>query len=454
MWGNIKQIFKDWKLLKRLLITFGILLLFRLGTQLTMPGVQIAEEGFGNDSFFNLLNLLSGGGLTTFSIFALGVSPYITSSIIMQLLSSDVVPIFSRWRKEGESGKVKTEKVTRIVAILIAVMQAIAIALAFQSNSYIIITAPFSTAGSITIFTIIMTGGTMLAIWLADLITSKGVGNGISLIIFVGIVASLPSQFIQQFDISTSEFQSASILNGVLEFIGIILLFLLIVMLVAFFYESERRIPLQQTGKNIKNDEKNIAPYLPIKVSVSGVIPVIFASAVVTLIPTIAQFLPETSNARATMIDIFSFENWYGILIYATLIFMFTFFYGHISIDAQQMSDSFKKNGTFILGVKPGEDTRKLIFSTVNYLCLIGGLYLSFIASLPYLLDLAGLTSTIPLGGTSLIIMVGVAIDTYKNIHARIIASGYKSDINKSKERTSQIIDNIEDKNNKGDLIL
>lgn len=446
--ATLSQIWKDKKLLKRILITIGLLLLFRMGTQLTLPGVTV-DSVASDDSFFSLMNTLSGGGLNTFSIFALGVSPYITASIIIQLLSSDVVPAFSKWKKEGESGKVKMEKATRISAVVIGVIQAVAIALAFSTNGYISISTPFSETGTVIIYSIILTAGTMMAIWIADLITKNGIGNGTSLIIFAGIAAQLPAQVVQQFNYNTTAGTSSEVLIGALNFIGIILMFIMVILLVSFFYESERRLPLQQTGKTLKSSDKNVAPYLPIKVNVSGVVPVIFASAVVTLIPTIAQFLPESSSARYWMVEIFSFSNWYGLVIYASFIMLFTFFYGHVSIDPETMAKNFKNSGTFILGVKPGKDTEKTVARTVNNLCLVGGVYLAFIATLPYMLSAVGITAYIPIGGTSLIIMVGVAIDTYKNISARLVASTYKTSITSSKKRTEERIEDMKDTNEK-----
>lgn len=451
--------------MKRVLITIALLLVFRLGAQLTLPGVTVNEQASG-DSFFSLMNTLSGGGLNSFSIFALGVSPYITSSIIIQLLSSDVVPPLSRWKKEGESGKIKTERATRLTAVAIGIIQALAITLAYSSNSYITVNSPFSETGTIIIFSIIMTAGTMMSIWIADLISKNGIGNGTSLIIFAGIAASLPAQFSQQFSYTVSGNNSTDLYIGVLNFIGIIFMFLMVIVLVAFFQDSERRFPLQQTGKKMDKSDKNIAPYLPIKVNVSGVIPVIFASSIVTLIPTIAQFLPESSYAKLVMIDLFAFTNWYGLVIYSIFIILFTFFYGHVSIDPETMSDNFKKQGTFIQGVKPGEDTKKLIVRTINNLCIVGGIYLAFIAVLPYILSAIGITSFIPIGGTSLIILVGVAIDTYKNVDARIIASSYKTSINNSKKLTDKKISDTKkeseknssnessEKDNIGDLII
>ncbi|BDV02619.1 MAG: protein translocase subunit SecY [Candidatus Hepatoplasma vulgare] len=417
----IKEMFTNWKILKKILYTLGFLLLFRFGTLLTIPGASVEDSyNFDQGSFLGILNILGGGGLATFSIFALGVTPYITASIIIQLLSSDVIPPLSRLNKQGEKGRMKVEKITRILAIFLAFIQAFSITLALTSTGYV-----FYDGGTaeVVYFVFIMVVGSMISIWIADQITMKGIGNGTSLIIVFGLLASIPYKLIGAWDVFVGSIDS-NVFIGFVYFAIYIMIALITIFILGFFETSERRLPIQQTGQGLNlNQEKQT--YLPMKVNPAGVIPVIFASAIITLPPTIAQFFPDSAG-KVWVENHFALTSWMGITIYALLIIGFTFFYSQININPEETAENFQKTSTYIVGVKPGEETRKYIAKTVNAMSLFGSFVLMIIAILPYLLTHIGIPQSVAMGGTGMIIMVSVSIDTWDQLKSRVIAERTK----------------------------
>ncbi len=423
---TFKAIFTDWKIAKRILITLAFIFLFRWGIMTPIPGTEITGSEFDSGSFIGIMNTLGGGGLTNFSIFALGVSPYITASIIIQLLSTDVIPSLTRLNKQGEKGRIKIEKITRITTLFIASMQSLAVVLALTTDSgggsYVTLPPSMNGMGGIFMLTLIMVAGSMISLWIADQITVSGVGNGTSIIIVVGIVSRVPAMLGQQIDFFLPDSATAELLLlGAMNFIFYMLFTLGLIWLIAFFETSERRLPIQQTGQglNLINDEQT---YLPIKVNPAGVIPVIFASAIMSLPGTIAQFFGDTQGAQ-WVIENISLTAPIGITIYAVLMFLFGMFYAHININSIDMAESFQKSSTFIIGVTPGEDTEKYISRTVTRLSIIGSFELTMLAIMPYLLTFIGIPRQIAVGGTSMIILVSVAIDTWEQINARVISS-------------------------------
>ncbi len=386
-----------------------------------IPGTTVTGTEFDSGSFIGIMNTLGGGGLTQFSVFALGVSPYITASIIIQLLSTDVIPYLSRLNKQGEKGRIKVEKITRYLTIFIATMQSLAVILALSSTGYLDLGA-YNGFGGIMLVTSIMVSGSMVSLWIADQITVSGVGNGTSIIIVVGIAARIPNMMTSQLSFFIGDAATAElILIGAMNFIFYLLFTFGLIWLIAFFETSERRLPIQQTGQglNLVNDEQT---YLPIKVNPAGVIPVIFASAIMSLPGTIAQFFGDTQGAIWVTENI-SLSAPIGIAIFAVLMFLFGMFYAHININSIDMAENFQKSSTFIIGIKPGEDTEKYISRTVTRLSIIGSFQLTMLAILPYLLTFLGIPKQIAVGGTSMIILVSVAIDTWEQINARVIAS-------------------------------
>lgn len=423
----IREIFTNWKILKRILITLIFILLFRLGTLITIPGVTVTNNDFAGDTnsqFLSLLNIIGGGGLLTFSIFALGVTPYITASIIIQLLSADVIPYLTRLNKQGEKGRIKIEKITRIVTIFIAIIQGFAIVLAMNSAGYIEQGTLFESEWAMILFAVlIMVTGSMISIWIADEITMKGVGNGTSLLIATGIVARIPYKFENIWGLFIND--DSFIFTGFVLFLFYLAIAILFVFLLSFFEISERRIPIQQTGKGL-NLEEDKQTYLPLKINPAGVVPVIFASAIITLPPTIAQFFPDSAFKEWVIIN-FSLTSGLGLTLYGLLIIAFTYFYAQININPEETAKNFQKSSTFIVGVKPGKETEKYLTRTVNSVSTYGAFLLAFIATLPFILTFFGISQSAALGGTGLIILVSVGIDTTDQIKSRILAEQTKT---------------------------
>lgn len=423
----IKEIFTNRKILKRILYTLIFILLFRLGTLITIPGVTLSDQDFAGDTnsqFLSLLNIIGGGGLLTFSIFALGVTPYITASIIIQLLSSDVIPYLTRLNKQGEKGRIKIEKITRIVTIFIAIIQAFAIVLAMNSSGFIEQGTLFNSEWAMILFAVlVMVTGSMVSIWIADQITMKGVGNGTSLLIATGIVARIPYKFENIWGSFIND--DSFIFTGFMLVLFYLAIALMFVFLLSFFEISERRIPIQQTGKGL-NLESDKQTYLPLKINPAGVVPVIFASAIITLPPTIAQFFPDSGFKEWVIIN-FSLTSALGLTLYGLLIIAFTYFYSQININPEETAKNFQKSSTFIVGVKPGKETEIYLTKTVNSVATYGAFLLAFIAVLPFILTFFGVSQSAALGGTGLIILVSVGIDTTDQIKSRILAERTKA---------------------------
>ncbi|CRX36879.1 / secY / SecY translocase /:368145 Reverse [Candidatus Hepatoplasma crinochetorum] len=423
----IKEIFTNRKILKRILYTLIFILLFRLGTLITIPGVTLSDQDFAGDTnsqFLSLLNIIGGGGLLTFSIFALGVTPYITASIIIQLLSSDVIPYLTRLNKQGEKGRIKIEKITRIVTIFIAIIQAFAIVLAMNSSGFIEQGTLFNSEWAMILFAVlVMVTGSMVSIWIADQITMKGVGNGTSLLIATGIVARIPYKFENIWGSFIND--DSFIFTGFMLVLFYLAIALMFVFLLSFFEISERRIPIQQTGKGL-NLESDKQTYLPLKINPAGVVPVIFASAIITLPPTIAQFFPDSGFKEWVIIN-FSLTSALGLTLYGLLIIAFTYFYSQININPEETAKNFQKSSTFIVGVKPGKETETYLTKTVNSVATYGAFLLAFIAVLPFILTFFGVSQSAALGGTGLIILVSVGIDTTDQIKSRILAERTKA---------------------------
>jgi len=421
----IKSVFTDWKIAKRLLITLLLIFLFRWGTLITIPGINFDEGDIDQSSFIGIMNMLGGGGISKFSIFAMGVSPYITASIIIQLLSSDVIPYLTRLTKQGEKGSIKIEKITRVLTIAIAIVQSLALIIAFDAAGKF--TDPSGSPIQIGTteligLTMIMVSGSMISLWIADQITTSGVGNGTSIIILIGIVARMPTLMLNQFLWFTgSTSSSEQLLTSVIQFSLYLLFTATLIWLIAYFETSQRRIPIQQTGQglNLVNDKQT---YLPIKINPAGVIPVIFASSIMSLPGTIAQFF-QGSAGSFWVTKHFALTDPFGLSIYTLLLILFTFFYAHININSEQISENFQKSSTFIIGVTPGEETEKYISSVVTSLSVIGSAFLTLLAITPYLLTFLGMPRSIAVGGTSMIILVSVSMDTWEQLQARVIAS-------------------------------
>ncbi|AUM62979.1 preprotein translocase subunit SecY [Spiroplasma monobiae] len=427
-------------LVKRIVFTLIVLLVIRAGTLLTVPGIEIDEnfrEGIAGQDFFQLLSTLGGGSIGQFSILALGVSPYITASIIVQLLSTDVVPVLTRWSKSGERGRRKLDRLTKVLAIPFALMQSVATIFTLTSQNLIIPKWGSNETGTgpawfyFVLVPLVMLGGTFLMLWISDQITIKGIGNGVSIIIFTGIVSQMPTNFINTFKFWVETNGESTILfDGLLKFLIYIISFLLVIFVVVLMNEAERKIPIQQTGSGLV-DTKDHTPYLPLKLNNAGVIPVIFASAIISTPMTVAQIVAGGDQNSTNGFYLFtqnylSFGTWWGIGIYGVLTILFTFLYAQVQINPEKITENFKKSGTFIPGIKPGKETEKFLSGVINRLSVLGALFLAGIAVLPYVITkITSLPSHLAIGGTGLIIVISVSIQTVQQLKGRLIQQSF-----------------------------
>ena len=398
---------------QRILFTLGALMIFVIGTSVRVPGTTDVAGSLG---FLELINVMGGGALKQFSIFALGVMPYITASIITQLLQMDIIPYFSELNKQGPVGRQKINQITRYMGIAFAFIEGFAFAFAFLGSGK-------STFDYMYVATV-LTAGTAFLLWLGDQITQKGIGNGISLIIMAGIISTLPSMFITAFKELIIDSSMATAL-GIGLFVAFVIVYFLIIIGVIFVQEAERKIPIQYANKSTSVYGSNQS-YMPVKINSAGVVPVIFASSLLAIPVTIAQFV---KNEAFT-----SFVNKYltytkpvGFIIFVLLIFFFAYFYTFIQLKPDELSKNLKENGGFIPGVRPGKDTEKYISNVLSKLTIVGGIFLVIIAGLPIIFSaVSGLSANITIGGTSLLIVVGVALETYKQLEGSLVARNYK----------------------------
>ncbi len=438
---KIASILKNKEIMNRILFTVLILFIFRIGAQITVPGVnpEGLEEYLNSGSALSLMNMLGGGTLQTFSIFALGVSPYITAQIIVQLLSTDVLPALSELRRQGQYGRKKMEYATRYLTLLLGAVQAYGIIKTIENSSEVTLNIEANWYTYLYII-IVMLAGTMLVMWLGDQISVKGIGNGISMIIFAGIVCSLPNQFAHAFTtyISTTAGSPESlVIAGIFKFILYVFAYLAIIAFVTFIELSQRKIPIQHSGKGGGQTQSMArASFLPIKINSAGVIPVIFASSLLMAPSVIAAFIDGNSSdaewlkifSTSEMYDMGSWSMPWGLLIYIVLTVAFTFFYANLQIDPQQMAENFQKNGSYIPGIKPGIETERYIRKVLNRVTALGALALVIIASLPSILTLSGVfggDNSLVLGGTGMIIVVGVCLELNNQIDGLLAGKSF-----------------------------
>lgn len=437
--NTFKPIFTNKTVLVSVLITLGFIVLYHLGSMLTLPGVTLPEGYKTAGTFAEMLNLLSAGGLEHMSIFAIGLGPYITAQIIIQLLSSDLVKPLAKMAKAGERGKKKLEIITRLLTLPFCFVQSYAtLALILSRNasgagtgiqifgqSTINDLFGNETGGAIGLM-FLLTAGTYIAIFIGDMITKRGVGNGVTTLILVGVVGQLVSSFNNVFNVIGVKLASTNQVTIILSCILYTLFFIGIVLVVVVINGATRKIPIQQTGQGLIQDKKEL-PYLPIKLNAAGVIPVIFASSVITIPGTIAQFIPDANyEAKDFITHWLTLDSGVGVAIYFVLIILFSFFYSYIQINPQQISENFQKGGKFIPGVRMGEDTEKHITKVLFRINWIGAPFLAIVASIPYILSLAtGIPSGMSLSGTGIIIMVTASIELWAAIKSASTTSGY-----------------------------
>lgn len=416
MFATLKQITaptnKD--LRKRIYFTLGALLIFIVGTNLRVPGTTDITKNLG---FLELINAMGGGALKNFSILALGVSPYITASIIIQLLQMDIIPYFSELSKEGPVGRQKLNKITRYIGIGFAFLQGYAFSYAFLGN-----------ASSLSYFYVatILTAGTAFSLWLGDQITQKGIGNGVSLMIMAGIIASLPSTFITAFnELIVTSGTTGQIALGIGKFVGFVLAYFIIIIGVIYVQEAERRIPLQYANRTTGSYGSEQS-FLPIKLNTASVMPVIFASSLMSIPSTIANFANKEglTNFVNTYLD---YSKPFGFVLYIVLIFVFGYFYTFLQLKPDDVADNLQKNGGYIPGIRPGKDTSKYISYVLSRITITGTILLIILAIIPIVLQkLTGMTATGAIGGTGILIVVGVALETYKQLEGSLATRGYK----------------------------
>ena len=404
-------------IIKKIFITFAVLLVFEVGKTVTIPGVtsltHIYSSALGN--FLGAMSMLSGGSLSTFSIFALGVGPYITSSIVLQLLGSAGVPYIKQLMDEGGKGRTKFNRLMRYASILIAIIQAFGITAMFEKNYGVLQDSSFMGYGLVILC---MTAGMCVVMWLADLITMKGIGNGVSVIIFAGIVSELPTNIYNVYRTLTEKN------NGLLLFCLYMIVYVILVFLVVLVEQSDRRIPIQQSNRVINRTLGDFS-YIPLKVNSASVMPVIFASTFMSAPSLIMGLFNLDTEKVNTFMDTGSVS---GMIIYALLIVGFTFLYTGTQVNVDEMSENLAQNGTYIPGVRPNEETKRYIKRVLNSITWVGALFLVFIALLPnFIALLTGISSRAAMGGTGLIVAVGVAIELINNVKTLMKNGAYSS---------------------------
>lgn len=426
------------KVVLGILFTALCLLVWRIGVHIQLPFIEYSPEATG-ESVFGFLDIFTGGALSQFSIVALGISPYITASIVIQLLQMDIIPIFKEWGEEGEAGKEKLNRWTRYVALFLAFVQALALIIGYEV-SYGYTYFEYIPNANYSIFTyiylaLVLTAGTAFILWLADQITMRGIGNGSSMMIVAGIVASFPTMMValaKYFLTSEGKYFVDDKLQwqGILYYVLILLFFIAIIIGVIWMEGLKRNINIQYANRpaaaKLRGQQDSS---VPIKLNSASVIPVIFASTLLSIPMTIINFLENSGKTVGEWWKIvFSYDKPIGFAIYIILIFVFAFFYSFLQIDPDKMSDNLKNQNAFIPGIRPGEDTAQFISKVLFKVTLLGATYLSVLASLPIIVSwiFTELPASVQIGGTSLMIVVGVAIETVKQLKTESQAKEYR----------------------------
>ena len=426
MFSSIKAIVTNKDIRKRILFTLFAFLVYRLGSAITVPDVNTADliNGMQDNSLFAMLNLLGGGGLEQFSVFALGVTPYITASIILQLLSMDVVPSLTELSKSGAQGRKKIDQYTRYLAVVFAFVQSFSLVYGF-SKTYTTLIVGGVTISKVLYISTIFTAGSLFLVWIGDQISLKGIGNGISMVIMAGIVGRMPRQITSAW--KTLMGSGSTVKNGTALFVAYILVYLLIIIFVTLINTAERRIPIQYTSSSIELSKRSESNYLPLKVNSASVIPVIFASSLMMAPLQVATFLDKTEFVKATQ-KWLGLSTWYSLAIYVVLIIFFTFFYTKMQVDPEKLAKNLGKSGAYIPSVRPGTETKNYVNHVLTRITVLGSLALAFISVIPHAMPLIWpeLPSSMALGGTGMIIVVGVAIETVRQVQGLITQKSYK----------------------------
>ena len=415
--STVKNIFSIEDLRIRILNTIGLLIVFRIGSNVVLPGVDPSRLGEAASGIFGLIDTFLGGSFSRASIFGLGIMPYISASIVLQLLTVGV-PYFQKLQKDGESGRKRINQITRVLTILITLAQGIGYITATIPDEAIVIDKTLFIGSAL----ILLTSGTMFCMWIGEKITEKGIGNGISMLIMIGIISALPGAIISE---SLSK-GGGGILLLLLE---AVILFFVVVGVVALT-EAVRRIPVQYAkqvvGGKVYGGQRQ---YIPIKVNASGVMPIIFAQSLMFLPALIAQIWADNNDIAAYIGTTFSdFTSWQYNLVFALMIILFTFFYTAITVNPEQIAEDMKRNGGFVPGIKPGGPTGDFIDNIISRITLPGSILLALVAIMPAFAIIAGVSSEFAqfYGGTSLLIMVGVILDTLRQIESYLLMRHYE----------------------------
>lgn len=417
---KVTIVLRDPTLRKRIAFTLGALVVFRLLSAIPIPGIDLAslERLLAGNQFLGLLDIFSGGGISRLSIVMLGVGPYITGSIIMQLLTMMFPSMKAMMQEEGEAGRQKLSQYSRYLSVPLAALQAFAFISLFQSQNVI----PHFTGLELFVNILIVTAGSLLLMWIGELISEFGIGNGVSLLIFAGIVAALPQkifQFIAGFDAAQLPLYLLSL---------VIALFVIIAVVVVT--EAERSVPVTY-AKQVRGNKVygGVSTYLPLRLNQAGVIPIIFALSILLFPQIIANFLSNSANVTvaniASSVSSFLVNPWSHAIIYFFLVFVFTYFYTAVTFDPKQISENLQKGGAFIPGVRPGESTMDYLGKIVTRITLVGAIFLGFIAVLPLVMQGFTGNTTLAIGGTALLIVVSVVLDLLKKIDAQISMREY-----------------------------
>lgn len=437
MLNRFVDAFKSKEVRGRIFFTLAILFIYVIGLLIAVPGVEVnnINETLNNNDILGIMNMLSGGALDSFSIFALGVSPYITASIIIQLLQMGVLPKLQELSEQGEAGRRKINDITRYLGLLLGAVQGYGIIVTLDNQDYFDFSGIFDVPKWLqyTYVICILLAGTMFVMWLSDQITAKGIGNGVSMIIFAGIVKGIPSDYnaVYQILVGTKE-AGAESFNGMLQFIAYVAYTAAIILFVIFIELSVRKIPIQQS-KTTMSQSSNHMNFLPIKLNPGGVIPVIFAQAVLSAPVTILGFIDSNSSTYEKIKNLFSInhlENGWPIalIIYIVLIILFSFMYAHIQIDADKLSENLTKQGSYIPGIRSGVETRNYLNRVLNRVTFVGAFALAFVAAMPYVVPMIFPTlANTSFGGTGLIIVVGVALETTSQLDGYVAERNYKT---------------------------
>ncbi len=413
--------YKD--LRNKILLTLGLLLITRIFAHIPLPGVNLEalKSFFDKNQIFGLLNMFSGGSMSNFSIIMMGVGPYITSSIIFQLLGM-VIPKLEELQKEGESGQQTITQYTRLLTVPLAFMQGYAMLVLLKNQNII----PAWNVGQLLVTLLVITAGTILLMWIGEIITEKGVGNGLSLIITIGILAGLPTQFR-----NTLSLLNTGSTTQIIALLGFAALALAVIVAIIYINEGQRNLPVTYARKARMGETmmSGVDTVLPIRVNAAGVIPIIFGMSIMIFPGVIAKFFQSAksvviANAATSVERFFNNQLYYGI-IYFILIFAFTYFYTSVVFHPDRVAENLQKQGGFIPGLRPGNETANYLQKIISRLTFVGGLFLAVIAILPFILQSSTKVKTISIGGTGILIIISVILETYRQINSQLSVHTY-----------------------------